>query len=110
MKTRNTEKQMWHLQLDSGEAKHGLFGSSQAFCRLDTYLDDDITKQQLLGQRSWGSRRLQLKQLKTWWRRDTLCAGLMPTVFMSRVQLGLDCFSRDLSIWQLFLCVLAEVQ
>ena len=69
------DKQMWHLQLNSGEAKHALFGSSQAFRRLDTYLDDDLTKQQLLGRRSLGSKRLHLKQLncKTWWRRDTLC-------------------------------------
>ena len=75
MKTRNPEKQMWHLQLDSGEAKHVLFGGSQAFRRTDTYLDDDLTKQQLLGRRSLGSKRLQLKQLHciTWWRRDTLC-------------------------------------
>ena len=66
---------MWHLQLNSGEAKHVLSGSSQSFRRLNTYLDGDLTKQQLLGRRSLGSKRLHLKRLncKTWWRRDTWC-------------------------------------
>ena len=41
MKTRKAEKQMWHLQLSSGEAKHALFGSSKAFRKLNTHLDDD---------------------------------------------------------------------
>ena len=31
MRTRTVGKQLWHLQLDSGEAKHALFGKSRVF-------------------------------------------------------------------------------
>ena len=64
-----------HVKSLSREAKHALFGNSRIFRRLDVHLDDDVTKQQRAGRRSFSGKSLQLKQLncKTWWPLDTLC-------------------------------------
>ena len=73
-RTCNVEKQLWHLQLDSGEA---LFGKSGAFRKLGVYIDDDLTRQQLAGRLSLSGKRQVAAapnetSCKTWWRHDTL--------------------------------------
>ena len=49
-----------YLQLGSGEVVYAQFGKTRACCKLGRYLDEDHTKQQLLGQCSLYSKRMQL--------------------------------------------------